>query len=778
MQAVNKLILLIIFAVLVPKLVFGATQITLTGTALSAPTSFRTIAAGEGLGLGIYNHFGNTVDTATKLCALTGQYYQILGLDKPYPIYVKKTSGTYASCWNDHNHVWKNCAWVTEGACKIGSMLNSVTCESTAPPPPIVCSTNAQCGTNAYVGSPLCQSGNVYQDFKTYTCSNPGTANSACSDSTALQLKQTCSSNQICQSGQCVDQTITCASDSACGANGFTGNPFCGSGGDVYRNFRTFTCHNSGTPASYCANSNEDRLVADCTNNQTCSAGSCQNQNIACSTSADCGANAYEGSPFCQGNSVYKNFRTYTCSNPGTANSSCSSSVNPQLQNTCASNQTCNNGSCADYNNLVVSSYATPNPANVNQQVSFIATATGGTGNYIYSWTGDCAGSGQVCNTTFSTSGTHTVTVTVTSGSQTNTSVATVVINQNCAQQSERRCDNSSVYWYDSCGNRDGLIQYCQYGCSNGYCNNQTCTAYSYQQCSGSYLYWYNSCGTQEGQSQYCQYGCSGNTCNNNNCASQSNRRCDGNSIYWYDSCGNRDGLIETCNYNQTCQNGYCQNNNYANLTTNVTVKNLTTGSGWSNYASASPSDMLMFMITLQAQGNQNTSNIFARDILPYGLIYRNNLIASGSNNYNYNYNGDITSGINVGTISAGQTVTITYQAQVAPASNFNYGISAMTDNVSITTSGNTPSVSNATVAVTKTAVYGATSISTGLTNNLLVDSFFLPLMLALLGLWMFRSGIFGIEKWADTKKAAVVSYKAQKLLSARIAKIRQQENI
>jgi len=291
-------------------------------------------------------------------------------------------------------------------------------------------------------------------------------------------------------------------------------------------------------------------------------------------------------------------------------------------------------------------------------------------------------------------------------------------------------------------------------------------------------LYWYNSCGTQEGQSQYCQYGCSGNTCNNNNCASQSNRRCDGNSIYWYDSCGNRDGLIETCNYNQTCQNGYCQNNNYANLTTNVTVKNLTTGSGWSNYASASPSDMLMFMITLQAQGNQNTSNIFARDILPYGLIYRNNLIASGSNNYNYNYNGDITSGINVGTISAGQTVTITYQAQVAPASNFNYGISAMTDNVSITTSGNTPSVSNATVAVTKTAVYGATSISTGLTNNLLVDSFFLPLMLALLGLWMFRSGIFGIEKWADTKKAAVVSYKAQKLLSARIAKIRQQENI
>ncbi|MEK9178032.1 MAG: hypothetical protein AAB777_02860 [Patescibacteria group bacterium] len=155
-------------------------------------------------------------------------------------------------------------------------------------------------------------------------------------------------------------------------------------------------------------------------------------------------------------------------------------------------------------------------------------------------------------------------------------------------------------------------------------------------------------------------------------------------------------------------------------------------------------------MITLQAQGNQSANNVFVRDILPYGLTYRNNLIVAGLNNYN----GDITSGINIGTISAGQTVTITYQAQVASAANFSYGTSTLSSNVSATASGNTSNVSNATVAVTRTAVYGATSISTGLTNNFLADSFFLPLMLALLGVWLFRSGIFGgIENGLIEKK-------------------------
>ena len=598
----------------------------------------------------------------------------------------------------------------------------------------VACSSNTDCGTNGYEGSPFCQGNSIYKNFRTYTCNNPGSANSSCSSSTAPSLLNNCSANQICSGGGCSDINIACRLNSQCGANGFVNSPFC-QNGNVYQDFKTYTCNNPGSANSSCSSSTAPQLKTDCAGNQTCSNGSCINQNIPCSSNTDCGTNGYEGSPFCQGNSIYRNFRTYTCNNPGASGSTCISSINPQLFNNCSSDQVCSNGSCSVQNNLVASCYATPSPANSNQNVSFIATATGGNGIYTYSWSGACSGAGQVCANTFSQSGTQTATVNVTSDSQTTSAVCSVNINQSCAQQASQRCVGNNVYWYDSCGNQGNLIQTCGYNqnCQNGNCqNNQNnCSYHSYQRCVGNYLYWYDSCGIQQDY-QYCQNGCS---------------------------------------------NGYCQtvnNYNYTNLTVNVTAKNLTTGLGWYSSIAANPSDMLMFMITLVAQGNQGVNNVFVRDILPYGLVYKNNLVVSGSNGYG----GDVTSGINIGTISAGQTVTITYQAQVGPASNFIYGTSILTDNASVTSSGNNPNVSNATVSVNRTAVYGATSVSTGLTNNFLVDSFFLPLMIALLGLWLFRSGLFGFEKWADKKKISAIRYKAKKQLKAKIAEIQKKEKL
>ena len=598
----------------------------------------------------------------------------------------------------------------------------------------VACSSNTDCGTNGYEGSPFCQGNSIYKNFRTYTCNNPGSANSSCSSSTAPLLLNNCSANQICSGGGCSDINIACRLNSQCGANGFVNSPFC-QNGNVYQDFKTYTCNNPGSANSSCSSSTAPQLKTDCAGNQTCSNGSCINQNIPCSSNTDCGTNGYEGSPFCQGNSIYRNFRTYTCNNPGASGSTCISSINPQLFNNCSSDQVCSNGSCSVQNNLVASCYATPSPANSNQNVSFIATATGGNGIYTYSWSGACSGAGQVCANTFSQSGTQTATVNVTSDSQTTSAVCSVNINQSCAQQASQRCVGNNVYWYDSCGNQGNLIQTCGYNqnCQNGNCqNNQNnCSYHSYQRCVGNYLYWYDSCGIQQDY-QYCQNGCS---------------------------------------------NGYCQtvnNYNYTNLTVNVTAKNLTTGLGWYSTVAANPSDMLMFMITLVAQGNQGVNNVFVRDILPYGLVYKNNLVVSGSNGYG----GDVTSGINIGTISAGQTVTITYQAQVGPASNFIYGTSILTDNASVTSSGNNPNVSNAIVSVNRTAVYGATSVSTGLTNNFLVDSFFLPLMIALLGLWLFRSGLFGFEKWADKKKISAIRYKAKKQLKAKIAEIQKKEKL
>src|SRR3989344_1354293 len=70
----------------------------------------------------------------------------------------------------------------------------------------------------------------------------------------------------------------------------------------------------------------------------------------ACNTNSDCGTNSYVGSNFCQVNSVLRNFTTYTCNNPGTANAYCSSSTTAQLQQACTSGQTCSNQACSTQN--------------------------------------------------------------------------------------------------------------------------------------------------------------------------------------------------------------------------------------------------------------------------------------------------------------------------------------------------------------------------------------------------------------------------------------------
>ena len=182
----------------------------------------------------------------------------------------------------------------------------------------------------------------------------------------------------------------------------------------------------------------------------------------------------------------------------------------------------------------------------------------------------------------------------------------------------------------------------------------------------------------------------------------------------------------------------------------------------------------------------QDVQNVFVRDNLPANLMYNNQLVVActGSSNSgncngsNYNYGGSISSGINLNTIYAGQTVTITYQVQVASAGNFTFGTTTLNNNVTTTSSNSnyTPTAS-ASVIVTQSGVLGASSVSTGLTNNFWLDSFFLPLMITLFGLWMWKSGMFfGIEKWLDDKKKVRKGFKAEKELEKRIESIQKIE--
>jgi uncharacterized repeat protein (TIGR01451 family) len=458
---------------------------------------------------------------------------------------------------------------------------------------------------------------------------------------------------------------------------------------------------------------------------------------------------------------------------------------------------------------LNVSCSAFPVSTEINQNVNFASTVSGGSGVYNYAWSGACTGSSANCSKSFNTAGIYTANLTVTSGSQsrsascpvniTNT-VATCTVNSDCGTNGfigGPFCQGNNVYQdyiTYACISPGTSASHCtnfttsqlqttctgNQTCSNGTCTTiNNCTPNAQQRCFGNNLYWYDSCGNQQGFAQYCANGCYNNACQNgggNYCSYHAYERCNGNNLYWYDSCGNQQDLALFCQ--NGCYNNTCQYYTVANLLVTKTVKNLTSNTVFSASTNANPGDTLMFMITLRADG-QNVQNVFVRDTLPAGLIYQNQLIVARSNNYNNNYNnysGDIISGINLNTISASQTVTITYQAQVAGAQNFNFGTTTLTNNVYVTSSqsGYNPS-SNASVFVTKTGVLGASTISTGLTNNFWVDSFLLPLLIALIGAWMWKSGMFyGIEKWIDNKRKIRKGYKAEKELSARIAKIQK----
>ncbi|MDO8486460.1 MAG: PKD domain-containing protein, partial [Candidatus Staskawiczbacteria bacterium] len=512
----------------------------------------------------------------------------------------------------------------------------------------VACSTNSQCGANGYVGSPYCQGGDIYQNYRTYTCKNPGTANSTCSDSSAPQLKSSCTSGQTCSSGICTNVNIPCSTNSQCGTNNYIGGPFC-MGNGVYKNYTTHTCNNPGTANSSCSQATAPQLQNTCNSNQTCSLGNCGDINVACSTNSQCGTNGYIDGPYCQGNSVYQNYKTYTCNNPGTANSSCSQTTVPQLKDTCTSNQTCSNGSCNQQNNLDVSTSVYPSSPRVNQSVTFTSSVSGGVGNYTYSWTGDCTSHSANCNTTFNQSGTYTAYLSVTSGNQTETSTESVNVGRDCDGNTTQRCVGNSVYRFDSCGNQQELIQSCGY---NQICSNNTCTQNQQNYTTVQTNQATNINGNQATLNGYL----SGININNTN-------------YVWFQ-------------WGNTTSYGYETNHQTMNYT----------GSFSQNIAGLSP-----------------------------GIIYHFRAVAQ-------DYNGQIVYGQDISFLSA--------------------------------------------------QVLGATTISTGLTNNFLVDSFFLPLIIALLSIWLFKSGILNVSGWVDSRRINRRNYVVGKQLKSKITEIKSRENL
>ena len=219
----------------------------------------------------------------------------------------------------------------------------------------------------------------------------------------------------------------------------------------------------------------------------------------------------------------------------------------------------------------------------------------------------------------------------------------------------------------------------------------------------------------------------------------------------------------------------------YADFSVYKTVRNLSKGTVYSDLAYADPGEVLNFRIAVKA-GSNPLYNLVVRDTLPSGLVYIGDLRVD-----NILTSGNVLTGLNIGSLSAYQEKVVTFRADVAGSESFTFGQTQLTNTVSVTSgsisrsnsvsSGSISRSDIASVSVTRAAVAGAaTAVSTGLTNNIFLDSFFLPLMISLLIIWLLKSRIIKFEEWLDLRKKEYQIYKSKKILQLKIAKIKTRE--
>ena len=181
-------------------------------------------------------------------------------------------------------------------------------------------------------------------------------------------------------------------------------------------------------------------------------------------------------------------------------------------------------------------------------------------------------------------------------------------------------------------------------------------------------------------------------------------------------------------------------------LSVSKQVINISSGNlNWQSSVTANPGNILSFAIILQAPTNQDIHNVTVTDILPANIIYKDNLTINAS----LSSSGNPASGINVGTIPAGGVEIISYQAQVASAQSFAYGTTTLSSDATITSTEGGTQTSLASAVINNSSVLSATTVSTGMTNNPITDSFFLPIMLIILGSWFYFSGnVYVFADW------------------------------
>jgi hypothetical protein len=178
----------------------------------------------------------------------------------------------------------------------------------------------------------------------------------------------------------------------------------------------------------------------------------------------------------------------------------------------------------------------------------------------------------------------------------------------------------------------------------------------------------------------------------------------------------------------------------YGNSSITKMVKNVSRNTNYQGSVLANPAEIVSYKIIVT--GISGTSNnVMLSDVVPAGIVNIRDLEIDG-----YPETDNIQSGINLGTITSGQTKIVTYTATVADQASFTYGQTNLNNVATVTVDGSSAS-SNATVMVYRQAILGATTISTGFDSDVMAGLGIA--LLAAMGclLWVTRENVAGLFK-------------------------------
>ncbi len=146
--------------------------------------------------------------------------------------------------------ITKTSYWATETQNLFLDCVKYVFDYTTMPPDPINCTMDSDCGTNRFIGSGTCKKDDVFKNYITYRCYNPGETTSYCSSVTSSQLFENCIAG--CNNGKC--NSLTCSIDSDCDDGNLTTED---------------KCVNQGTADSICIHNIYINIINNITTNVT-----------------------------------------------------------------------------------------------------------------------------------------------------------------------------------------------------------------------------------------------------------------------------------------------------------------------------------------------------------------------------------------------------------------------------------------------------------------------------------------------------------------------------